>query len=245
MTFNKKEWSLILFSTFLVSFNFSKNIQRDISSQENFSKQDYESYNKNWGLNKEGVNAYSAWAKGRSSHKVLVAVVDTGVNINHPDLKDNMWKNPGEIGTYRGYTGYSVSLTPTIKDKIGKWVDKKTGKETTKENLYAQKVYQGEMTIFTTPTSEDMIGKIYDKSTDGIDNDLNGYVDDVRGWDFYEEEDISYDFHGHGTHISGIVAGKIDLKKGVGGVAPEASFSSYRYYVDGNQYFNKVIVFFI
>ncbi|MCO5296648.1 MAG: S8 family serine peptidase [Fimbriimonadaceae bacterium] len=40
---------------------------------------------------------------------------------------------------------------------------------------------------------------------DGLDNDNNGYVDDIRGWDFSEGDNDPMDLNGHGTHVAGIV----------------------------------------
>ena len=43
------------------------------------------------------IGAYDAWLISTGSPDVYVAVLDTGVDYNHPDLKDNLWKNPDEI----------------------------------------------------------------------------------------------------------------------------------------------------
>ena len=42
---------------------------------------------------------------------------------------------------------------------------------------------------------------------DGIDNDKNGFIDDVMGWDFAANTPDAYDDNGHGTHVAGIIAG--------------------------------------
>jgi subtilisin family serine protease len=55
---------------------------------------------------------------------------------------------------------------------------------------------------------------------DGADNDHNGYIDDVHGWDFYENNNSTYDGSGddHGTHVSGTIGAIGANGKGVVGV---------------------------
>jgi subtilisin family serine protease len=55
---------------------------------------------------------------------------------------------------------------------------------------------------------------------DGVDNDHNGYIDDVHGWDFYENNNSTYDGSGddHGTHVSGTIGAVGGNGKGVAGV---------------------------
>jgi subtilisin family serine protease len=50
---------------------------------------------KQWYLNKINVNG--AWARSSGSSSTVIAILDTGVDIDHPDLKDNIWVNKGEI----------------------------------------------------------------------------------------------------------------------------------------------------
>ena len=59
------------------------------------------------------------------------------------------------------------------------------------------------------------------KETNGVDDDGNGYVDDVNGWDFYNGDNTTHDplEDGHGTHVAGTVAAAED-GEGVVGVAP-------------------------
>jgi subtilisin family serine protease/subtilisin-like proprotein convertase family protein len=48
-----------------------------------------------WGM--DAIGAPEAWNTGTGTGHTIVAVIDSGVGYNHPDLKANMWHNPGEI----------------------------------------------------------------------------------------------------------------------------------------------------
>ena len=63
------------------------------------------------------------------------------------------------------------------------------------------------------------------KETNGIDDDGNGYVDDVHGWDFCHNDNTVHDFNDdfHGTHVAGTIAASLDgqgvVGRGPGGQA--------------------------
>ncbi|MBI2430563.1 MAG: S8 family serine peptidase, partial [Candidatus Levybacteria bacterium] len=124
-----------------------------------------------WGLTK--INAASAWDQS-TGLGVVVADIDTGINYNHPDLKDAIWINPAESGS------------------------------TTQEG--------------PTPNCTSR-GLALNKSCNNIDDDGNGYVDDYRGWDFYNNDNNPIDDHGHGTHTSGTIAALGNNGLGVIGVS--------------------------
>lgn len=52
----------------------------------------------------------------------------------------------------------------------------------------------------------------------GVDDDVNGFIDDVRGWDFYNNDNDPFDDHGHGTHVSGTIGAVGNSGVGVVGV---------------------------
>lgn len=91
-------------------------------------------------------------------------------------------------------------------------------------------------------TGLDASGK--DKSTNGVDDDNNGFKDDVVGWDFATNDNRPYDTTsggffggnpGHGTHCAGNVGALADNAKGIVGVAPNVKIMALRFLTEKGQ----------
>ena len=131
-----------------------------------------------WGLDNTGqtggtpgadVNAKEAWSITTGSKGPLIAVIDSGIDYNHPDLSANMWTNPGEI------------------------------------------------------------------PGDGIDNDGNGVIDDVHGYNAYADNGDPMDGFGHGTHCAGTIAAVGNNGVGLTGVMQQASLMAVKIFDDNGR----------
>src|ERR1019366_1425688 len=79
-----------------------------------------------------------------------------------------------------------------------------------------------------------------DKSCNGIDDDGNGFVDDVIGWDFVNDVPLPYDVHGHGTHIAGIISSKYNTEVGMVGVCSGVTIMPLKYYSSSGLGYNNL-----
>lgn len=103
-----------------------------------------------WAL--DHIRAHDAWTVEAGDPAVVVAIIDTGIDLDHPELQAQLWVNPGE-------------------------------------------------------------------TVNGIDDDGNGYVDDVLGYDFVNGDQTPDDDNEHGSHVAGIVAAIRNNSIGVAGTA--------------------------
>lgn len=82
------------------------------------------------------------------------------------------------------------------------------------------------------------------ETQDGIDNDGNGYIDDIRGWNFYDNNNATYnanlDFHA--THVAGTIGGVGGNGRGVAGVNWDVSMISARFLDGGSGFISGAIL---
>lgn len=120
-------------------------------------------YNRQWGLHNDGafdaeslagadISMEAAWELTQGSTGIIVAILDSGIRLNHPEFAGRFWFNTAEV------------------------------------------------------------------TNNGQDDDLNGYTDDIVGWDFVNDDNAAADDHGHGTNVSGILAAAGDNGIGYAGI---------------------------
>ncbi len=109
------------------------------------------------------IRAEWAWEYHRGNRDIIVAIIDSGMDLQHPDLMDNLWTNEGEI------------------------------------------------------------------PGNGIDDDGNSFIDDIHGFDMYNDVGSITDDNGHGTHLAGIIGASCNNNEGIAGVCWEVSLMPVRY----------------
>lgn len=127
-----------------------KNSQRGIEIAQTAVVPNDPLYAQQWYI--PAVKADLVWSQTTGDTTQVIGILDTGVDWNHPDLKNKIWTNPGEI------------------------------------------------------------------PGNGIDDDGNGLIDDIRGWDYINNDNNPMDDNSHGTHVAGIAAAEANNGIGIVGV---------------------------
>lgn len=89
--------------------------------------------------------------------------------------------------------------------------------------------------IWSNPGETGVDAEGNDKATNGIDDDGNGYIDDHRGWDFFNDDNDPMDGHSHGTHVSGTIGAVGNNGIGVAGVNWEVSIVGLKIFSDAGR----------
>ena len=154
------------------------------------------------------IDAPEAWEVETGTHQVVVGVIDTGVDYSHPDLYQNIWINQNEIPAE-----IKNQLVDVDGDGLYTFIDLNSGSNwDTQDPSSLVSDINGNNYI----DAGDLLGDT--AWSDGIDTDDNGYIDDLSGWDFVNEDNDPYDDNDHGTHVSGTIGAMGDNGEGVVGV---------------------------
>lgn len=84
--------------------------------------------------------------------------------------------------------------------------------------------------IWANPGETGFDSKGRNKATNGVDDDGNGLVDDVNGWNYVANNNDLTDNHGHGSHIAGIIGAEAGNNKGIAGISPKVSLMILKYF---------------
>lgn len=141
--------------------------------------------------NSNGSQASEAWSRGVTGRTTnVVGIIDTGINYTHPDLYLNIWLNQREIPqNLRG------NLQDVDLDGLITFRDLNAAVNLPYTFDFNKNGYVDAGDLLVNPIWEN-----------GIDEDRNGFTDDLIGWDFESNDNDPYQIgEGHGTEVSGVI----------------------------------------
>ncbi|HEY0649808.1 S8 family serine peptidase, partial [Phenylobacterium sp.] len=161
-----------------------------------------------------GSQATEAWAAGfTGTTKAAIGVLDTGVDYTHPDLYKNIWLNQKEIPT---------ALKSALKDVDGdSLITFRDLNNSQNASYVTDKNSNGRI------DAGDLLSDT--RWENGVDEDANGYKDDLIGWDFSNNDNDPMDDNGHGTHVAGTIGATGGNAAGVAGIGWSTSIVALKF----------------
>jgi subtilisin family serine protease len=175
-----------------------------------------------------GSQAGEAWAAGATgSMKQVVGIVDTGIDYRHADLYLNVWLNQKEIPT-----ALKSVLKDVDADGLITFRDLNNS-----QNASLVRDGNGNGRI----DAGDLLNDA--RWENGIDEDGNGYRDDIVGWDFVNNDNDPLDDNGHGTHVAGTIGAIGGNGAGVAGVAWNVQMAGLKFLAaNGSGYTSSAVM---
>lgn len=163
-----------------------------------------------------GMSIDLAWRISTGDPRVVIGVTDTGVLWDEPDLRDKFWLNHRELSAHKPLhadqspCGGSDAIMGFDCDGDGTFTIRDYAESTSVAN--DDRNFNGVIDP----------GDLIIAFSDGIDDDSNGYVDDIAGWDFLKDDNNPFDDtrDGHGTQEATIAAASTNNGLGAAGVCP-------------------------
>ncbi|MEE2639812.1 MAG: S8 family peptidase [Planctomycetota bacterium] len=180
-----------------------------------------------------------------NDHNLLASSTNPGKNVDRIVVDVSPGVYIFGVETFSGSTNYQLVATAEPKEQSGRLADVEyygtTARDRDLNAIYAPEAWNAGI------TGDDVVVAVVDSGVDfnhrdlatqmwtnpdeiagdGIDNDNNGFVDDVRGWDFASDDNTPNDENGHGTHVAGIIASARN-RYGATGVAYDAKIMPIR-----------------
>ena len=151
----------------------------------------------------------------------------------------------GEGPRVAGGAGSSGSIAPPTPGSLAWGVERIEAPRAWERTIGSQSVIVAVIDSGIDTTVEQLAGRIWinpgEIAGNGIDDDRNGYIDDIHGWDFRDNDPSSLtgsDIHWHGTFVAGIIAARSEGGK-VTGVAPGIRIMDLRFLNANNLFYRS------